>query len=94
MANVENVEAALRELRTEPLPAPLDAWRIEIGADWSGDPAVRVWIPIENVDSVDLDVDMLMTMHDAVRDRVRSAVDDDSLVYVHFDDPSEFGEAP
>ena len=53
-----------------------------------------MWIPIENVDSVDLDVDMLVAMHDAVRDRVRSAVDDDSLVYVHFGDPSEFGEAP
>ena len=94
MANVETIEAALRELRTESLPAPLDAWRIEIGADWAGDPAVRVWIPIENVDSVDLDVDMLMTMHDAVRDRVRSAVDDDLLAYARFDDPSEFGEAP
>ena len=51
-----------------------------------------MWIPIENVDSVDLDVDMLAAMHDAVRDRVRSAVDDDSLVYARFDDPSEFGK--
>ncbi len=90
MANIANIEAVLERLRAGPLPLPLDRWRVETGPDWSNHPAVWVWIPLEDADSADLEVDKLVELQDIVHERVKGAVDDDSLVYVRFNDISEF----
>ena len=84
MANVANVEAALEELRTASLPAPLDEWRIETGLDWSDDPAIWVWLPIGGDDMDNSEIDKLVELQDIVHKRVKTAVDDDSLVYIRF----------
>lgn len=84
MANVANIEAALEELRTASLPAPLDEWRIETGLDWSDDPAIWVWLPTGGDDMDNSEIDKLVALQDIVHDRVKTAVDDDSLVYIRF----------
>lgn len=84
MANMANVEAALEELRTGSLPMPLDEWRVETGLDWSDDPAIWVWLPIGGDGMDDSEIDRLVALQDIVHERVKNAVDDDSLVYIRF----------
>ena len=94
MANMATIEAALRELRAEPLPMPLDAWHLESGPDWAGEPAVWVWILLRETDSPDPDIDNLFELQNIVRERVKNLVDDDSFVYVRIGDVSDFKKAP
>ena len=93
MANMAIIEAALQELRAEPLPMPLEAWHIESGPDWSGDPAVWVWILLRETNAPDPDIDNLFELQNIVHERVKNLVDDDSFVYVRIGDVSDFKKA-
>ena len=94
MPNMATIEAELRELRTEPLPMPLEAWHIESGPDWSGDPAVWVWILLRETNAPDPDIDNLFELQNIVHERVSDLVDDDSFVYVRIGDVSDFKKKP
>ena len=94
MANMAIIEAALQELRAGPLPMPLEAWHIESGPDWSGDPAVWVWILLRETNAPDPDIDNLFELQNIVQERVSDLVDDDSFVYVRIGDVSDFKKKP
>lgn len=82
---VIGIEEALRDIPE--LPAPVRAWRVEMGPDWTDDPAVWVWATL---DDEDLDDDTRSRVRDLVRTAVKRACAPESpWVYVRFRGTSE-----
>lgn len=83
-ATATTIESALAELRN--LPTPVSSWQVETGLDSTDDPAVWVWVMLEEED---VDFDTRSRLRDIVRARVRRETDDTSWVYVRFRGASE-----
>jgi hypothetical protein len=83
-----SIESELRTLR--PLPAPVSSWHVEAGPDATEDPAVWVWVTLEQDD---VDAQTRAQMRDLVRSAVRTMVGDEAhWVYVRFRAASEVEE--
>ena len=78
-ATVEAIEAALAKLPK--LPAQVSSWQIETGPDATDDPAVWVWVMLED-EGVDFQTRTLL--REMVRDQVLHETNDGSWVYVRF----------
>ena len=83
-ATAESIESALAQLRE--LPAQVSAWQVETGPDATDDPAVWVWIMLEDEG---VDFQTRSRLREIVRNQARSQTDDDSWVYVRFRGASE-----
>lgn len=49
MLNAEEIRALLKGIEGD-LPAPVSEWLVELGEDWTGDPAVWVWVVLADKD--------------------------------------------
>ena len=78
-ATAEGIESALAELRG--LPAQVSSWQVETGPDATDDPAVWVWVMLED-EAVDFQT--RSRLREMVRNQVRNKTNDDSWVYVRF----------
>ena len=78
------IESALAEMRN--LPTPVSSWQVETGLDSTDEPAVWVWVMLEEED---VDFDTRSRVRDIVRARVRCETNDGSWVYVRFRGASE-----
>ena len=83
-ATAEAIESALAELRG--LPVQVSSWQVETGPDSTNDPAVWVWIMLEDEE---VDFQTRSRLREMVRNRVRREANDGSWVYVRFRDASE-----
>lgn len=83
-ATAESIESALARLRE--LPAQVSAWQVETGPDATDDPAVWVWIMLEEED---VDFQTRSQLREIVRDQVQHQTNDGSWVYVRFRSASE-----
>ena len=83
-ATAEAIESALAELRG--LPAQVSSWQVETGPDATDDPAVWVWIMLEDEE---VDFQTRSRLREMVRAQVRCETNDGSWVYVRFRDASE-----
>ncbi len=81
------IESALDELSA--LPARVGGWQVETGLDWVDEPAVWVWVLLEDeeVDAADLN-----RLRDMVRDRVRLLTGPAIWAYVRFRGVSEMAQ--
>lgn len=82
---IATVEEALRDLAG--LPASVQAWDVEVGADATGDEAIWVWVILR-------DEDLKRQTRERFRDLVRNAIrqrtsDSHPWVYVRFRGTSE-----
>ena len=82
-ATAETIESALAELRE--LPA-VSSWQVETGPDATDDPAVWVWVMLEDEG---VDFQTRSQLREIVRDQVRHETNDGSWVYVRFRTASE-----
>ena len=64
-ATADDIREGLRKL--EGLPAPVADWRVRVGEDWAGYPAVWIW-PVFAEESTDFDTCAL------IREQVREEV--------------------
>ena len=78
-ATATTIESALADLPN--LPTPVSSWQVEMGPDSTDDPAVWVWVMLEEED---VDFDTRSRLRDIVRARVRRETKDGSWVYVRF----------
>ena len=78
------IETALAGL--EDLPTRVTEWQVETGPDATDDPAVWVWVMLEEDD---VDFETRSRLRDIVRRRVRDETDDASWVYVRCRGASE-----
>ena len=83
---VSMIETALDDLRQSAgLPVPVRSWHVETGADATGDPAIWVWVTLD--DHVELGT------RDQIREQVRHTIqrmdEDAPWVYVRFRTASE-----
>ena len=85
-ATAEAIESALAELRG--LPARVSSWQVETGPDATDDPAVWVWVMLEDEE---VDFQTRSRLREVVRNQVRHEIDDGSWVYVRFRGASESG---
>ena len=83
-ATVEAIESALAELRG--LPAQVRSWQVETGPDATDDPAVWVWVMLQDED---VDFETRSRLREMVREQVRHQTKDGSWVYVRFRGASE-----
>ena len=84
-ATAEAIESALAELRE--LPAQVSSWQVETGPDATDDPAVWVWVMLEDEE---VDFQTRSRLREMVRNQVRHETNDGSWVYVRFRGASEF----
>jgi hypothetical protein len=83
----EGIETALRKMRH--LPAAVKDWQVETGEDSTGDPAVWVWVTLED----DADFAVRQRLRTSVRDAVhRNLRRTEPWVYVRFRGASEIEE--
>ena len=83
-ATAEIIESALAELRE--LPAQVSSWQVETGPDATDDPAVWVWVMLEDEG---VDFQTRSQLREIVRNQVRHQTNDGSWVYVRFRTASE-----
>lgn len=83
-ATAETIESALAELRE--LPAQVTSWQVETGPDATDDPAVWVWVMLEDEG---VDFQTRSQLREIVRNQVRHQTNDGSWVYVRFRNASE-----
>ena len=83
-ATAEAIESALAELRG--LPAQVNSWQVETGPDATDDPAVWVWVMLEDEE---VDFQTRSRLREMVRNQVRHETNDGSWVYVRFRGTSE-----
>ena len=83
-ATAETIESTLAELRG--LPAQVSSWQVETGPDATDDPAVWVWVMLEDED---VDFQTRSKLREIVRNEVRHQTNDGSWVYVRFGSASE-----
>ena len=83
-ATAETIESALAELRE--LPAQVSSWQVETGPDATDDPAVWVWVMLEDEG---VDFQTRSQLREIVRNQVRHQTNDGSWVYVRFRGASE-----
>lgn len=91
--DVKKIEGTLERLRRETgtLPFPVRSWRVETGLDSTDDPAIWIWITLENDDAfAQENRDRRIELGDTISDRVRdeSGVDDEYWIYVRFEGDS------
>ena len=79
-----DIEATLGELRD--LPTPVSSWKVETGPDATDNPAVWVWVMLQNEE---VDARTRARLRDMVRDLVRQKTDSANWVYVRFRGASE-----
>ena len=80
-----SIESALGQMSA--LPAAVSAWHVEAGPDVTEEPAVWVWVTLEQDD---VDAKTRARMRDMVRTSVRKMVGDEAhWVYVRFRAASE-----
>lgn len=79
-----DIKAALSELRD--LPTPVNSWLVETGLDSTDDPAVWVWVILEDEDA---DFQTRSQLRKIVQRKVLSEAHDMSWVYVRFRGASE-----
>ena len=93
MNTIATIEDALRSMAD--LPASVQTWDVEIGADATGDEAVWVWVTLQEED---LNRQTREQFRSLVRNAVRQQTSNSPLwVYVRFRGASEavtFGQAP
>ena len=83
-ATAETIESALAKLRE--LPAQVSSWHVETGPDATDDPAVWVWVMLEDEG---VDFHTRSQLREIVRNQVRDQTNDGSWVYVRFRSASE-----
>jgi len=83
-ATAEAIESALAELRG--LPAQVHSWQVETGPDATDDPAVWVWVMLQDED---VDFERRSRLREMVREQVQHQTQDGSWVYVRFRGASE-----
>ena len=83
-ATAQAIESALAELRG--LPADVRSWQVETGPDATDDPAVWVWVMLEDEE---VDFQTRSRLREMVRNQVRHETNDGSWVYVRFRGASE-----
>ncbi len=83
-----SIRSALGTLQD--LPTPVSGWQVETGPDSTDDPAVWVWVILENEE---VDFGIRSRLRDMVRDLVRRETGTDIWVYVRFRWASEVEQA-
>ena len=78
------IETALSEPRN--LPTPVSSWQVETGPDATEDPAVWVWVMLEDED---VDLQTRSRLLEIVQGLVRRETHNTSWVYVRFRGASE-----
>ncbi|MDE0704146.1 MAG: hypothetical protein F4114_04390 [Rhodospirillaceae bacterium] len=81
------IEAALDELPG--LPAWVSGWQVETGLDWVDDPAVWVWVLLEDEE---VEAAALDRLQEVIRDRVRLLTGPAVWAYVRFRGASEMAQ--
>ena len=88
-AAAEAIESALAELRG--LPAQVSSWQVQTGPDATDDPAVWVWVMLEDEE---VDFQTRSRLREMVRNQVRHETKDGSWVCVRFRGASESVQTP
>ena len=83
-ATAETIESALDRLRE--LPARVCSWQVETGPDATDDPAVWVWVMLEDEG---VDFQTRSQLREIVRGQIRQQTNDESWVYVRIRGASE-----
>ncbi|MYG53913.1 MAG: hypothetical protein F4204_16640 [Rhodospirillaceae bacterium] len=81
------IKAALDELPD--LPAWVSGWQVETGLDWVDDPAVWVWVLLEDEE---VEAAALDRLQEVIRDRVRLLTGPAVWAYVRFRGASEMAQ--
>ena len=99
--DVEKIEGTLENLRRDAgaLPFPVHSWRVEAGLDWTDDPAVWIWVHLEDDEAFTREnTENRIDLADTVVDRVWNDywngrdVGDEYWIYVQFEGIPSGGE--